>query len=75
MHAAQSLPRRCTRASAVPSDVSLAFVLLLAATLFTAGLAHGQNRGPRGYVAAEPGGSGGGRTEHLLWGCGEAHGV
>ena len=45
MHAAQSLPRRCTRASAVPSDLSgvagragrLAFALLIAAPLFTAG--------------------------------------
>lgn len=98
MHAAQSLPRRCTRASAVPSDVSgvphvlgvsgvsatpnpccgpadgelpnrqssaggrvlwgrgdarragragrLAFALLFAATLCTAGLAYGQNLAP-----------------------------
>lgn len=38
MHAAHSLPRRCTRASAA--------ALLLAATFFTAGLAHGQNLAP-----------------------------
>ena len=36
MHAAQSFPRRCPRAVA----------LLLAATLFSAGLAHGQNLAP-----------------------------
>lgn len=38
MHAAHSLPRHCTRASAL--------ALLIAATLFTAGLAHGQNLAP-----------------------------
>jgi hypothetical protein len=86
MHVAQNLPRRCTRTSAVPSDVSgvfarpdpcygpadkqlpkrrsseggrvlwgrndvgragrLEFALLIAATLFAAGLAHGQNLAP-----------------------------
>lgn len=38
MHAAQSLPRRCTRASA--------FVLVIAATLFTARPVEGQNLAP-----------------------------
>lgn len=38
MHAAQSLPRRCARASAV--------ALLIPASLFMAGLAHGQNLAP-----------------------------
>jgi hypothetical protein len=46
MHTAQSLPRRRTRASAVSADASLAFALLIAATLFSAGLAHGQNLAP-----------------------------
>lgn len=40
MHAAQSFPRRCTRASAV--------ALFIPASLFMAGLAYGQNLAPNG---------------------------
>lgn len=45
MHADSSLPRRCTRASAV--------ALLVVATLFTAGLAHGQNLAPNAEFDTE----------------------
>lgn len=41
MHAAQSFPRRCPR-----GDRASAVALLIAASLFMAGLAHGQNLAP-----------------------------
>lgn len=48
MHAAQSLPRGCNR-----GNRASAVALLIAATLFTAGLAHGQNLAPNAEFDTE----------------------